>query len=328
MVNIFVLKLEQDKYYVGSCNNLDLDIKSYLNGSFGPKWIRKYKPIRVVEVISPCDIFDVDKHTKRYMGLYGINNVRGGAYTKVKLNKSDRNHIDKEIFTALGMCMHCGSENHVSAVCFHTSCKWQLKNFLLTLKVNLVIFKNNIKDCFNNYVNNNEQPRSKKYDTLILDPNEERALIQNHETNVFVDSPNRTYQESMEEDEDLFPSFHNSNHSLSFSSSYSPPISPPISPPGYLSHPLSLSPPPSPPHLALAQSIPDAPLLRSSLLLDSVPELTELNNHIDLPPFSRSNSMSPISPIIHSYPSVSPPPLELPKMTNSSELFLNKLSYH
>jgi len=161
MVNIFVLKLQDNKYYIGSCNDVNNDVQRYFNGRFGPKWIKKYKPIRIIEVISPCDIFDIDKHTKRYMGIYGVDNVRGGAYTKIKLSKSDRNHIDKEIFTALGMCIHCGSEIHIASNCFHTSFKWQVKSFLTIIK-NITIssfntLKNNMKHCYNrNQIKTNE----------------------------------------------------------------------------------------------------------------------------------------------------------------------------
>ena len=46
----------------------------------GSAWTKKYKPIRLVKLIPNCDKYDEDKYTKKYMGKYGINNVRGGAY--------------------------------------------------------------------------------------------------------------------------------------------------------------------------------------------------------------------------------------------------------
>lgn len=294
MVNIFVLKLQEGKYYVGSCNNIDQDVNSYLNGKFGPKWIKIYRPIRVIEVISPCDIFDVDKHTKRYMGLYGVNNVRGGAYSSVKLSKSDRNHIDKEIFTALGMCIHCGSENHISSVCYHKSYKWQFKSFLVSIKINLNTLKDNIKDCFNSYT---QYQISRQYDTLNI--NEERRLI--------IDSPHRTTthrttNQYMEEDINMFPI---SLHTLSFSNSFSPSVTPPPSPLGlqrqtrYISHSLSSSPEPlllTPPPLQRQIQYP----------LSSSPE------PLLTPPIK---THYPISPIIDSFPVSSP--------LNSNEFLFN-----
>lgn len=225
MVYIFILKLEDDKYYVGCCNTPDRDIVNYLNGNSSSEWTRKYKPVKLVEMINPCDIFDTDKHTKRYMGLYGVNNVRGGAYQKIRLSKSDYNHIDKEIFTALGMCMHCGSEIHLSKDCYHISFKWQVKNFLNKIKNNCISLKEQIRTCFNNRFYNQNQNRIKRYDTLIINE-DERTPFRFSRPSLLLDSPIQS-REIMEEDNDMVP-WYNSSHTLSFS--LSPPLSP-LSPP-------------------------------------------------------------------------------------------------
>lgn len=257
MVNIFILKLETDKYYVGSCNHHD-EIKRYFGGNYGPEWIKLYPPVKLVEVISPCDIFDIDKHTKRYMALYGVNNVRGGAYTNIKLSKSDCNHIDKEIFTSIGMCMHCGSDNHTASFCPHNTVSSKFKNFLNFLKTKLRDFSYKIQNCYRGEIS-----KFKKYDTLKLNENEDKTLL------TFVDSPKniRTMRSlDPKRGERLSPSH---SFSLSSSISLSPPSPPvykfrnyhnstprrnsllhPLSPskPSELSkpksHPLSLTPPP------------------------------------------------------------------------------------
>lgn len=78
-MKVYVLKLSDDKYYVGTSENAEQRIKQHFNG-YGSSWTKKYKPIETVEVIDNCDKFDEDKYTKQYMLKYGIDNVRGGTY--------------------------------------------------------------------------------------------------------------------------------------------------------------------------------------------------------------------------------------------------------
>lgn len=191
MSYIFVLLLEKEKYYIGICKNPDKEIQLYFEG-YGPKWIKKYKPKKVVEVIHPCDIFDVDKHTKRYMAKCGVNNVRGGAYRGIHLTKGDKNHIDKEIFTALGMCMHCGSELHISENCKYNTFSGQVKYFVLTMKQKFHALKSKIKDCIEDYKGDNY---NKTYQTHVKDK-EEKPLIMsfnNHYSESLTNSIDNNY---------------------------------------------------------------------------------------------------------------------------------------
>lgn len=50
MTNIYVLKLEQNKYYIGKSNNIDIRLNDHMNGN-GSQWTKKYKPIEITEVI-------------------------------------------------------------------------------------------------------------------------------------------------------------------------------------------------------------------------------------------------------------------------------------
>lgn len=231
---IFVLLLEKDKYYLDICNNPD-QVQAYLVGERGPRWIFKYTPIKIVEIINPCDIFDLDKHTKRYMARYGLNNVRGGAYSGLYLSSSDKNHIDKEIFTALGMCMHCGSDDHISNECKLNNFSGQVKQVVHSVKSKLIDFKNKIKECVENYKNNRRDRKYNiKYNTLAIDEEERPMMI--------VDSPRVTrevYKNEYEEDAKNLKNIFNTSHierlsdsdSLDLSSSPDIQISPKLSSP-------------------------------------------------------------------------------------------------
>ena len=55
MVSVYVLKLEQNKYYVGVSKNVYKRIQEHFNSN-GSQWTKLYNPIDIVEVIPNCDI--------------------------------------------------------------------------------------------------------------------------------------------------------------------------------------------------------------------------------------------------------------------------------
>jgi len=111
MTNIYILKLQSGKYYVGKTNNIGEIYKQYQNDT-GSYWTKKYKPISIEQIIPNAGDFDEDKYTKEYMHKYGINNVRGGSYITEKLNDVDIYSIQKEIWYAKNLCIQCGRDDH------------------------------------------------------------------------------------------------------------------------------------------------------------------------------------------------------------------------
>jgi cellular nucleic acid-binding protein len=114
--NIYILKLENNKYYVGKSNDLEIRAKAHLNGT-ASTWTKKYKPISVEQVISNASPYDEDKYTIEYMGKYGIDNVRGGIYVSEALDNTQRNDINKRIWGANDCCTQCGRKGHFVKNC-------------------------------------------------------------------------------------------------------------------------------------------------------------------------------------------------------------------
>jgi predicted GIY-YIG superfamily endonuclease len=85
--NIYILRLEGGRYYVGKGDNVMNRYQQHLNGG-GSAWTRKYKPISVVRIIPNSSPFEEDKQVKEYMAKYGIQNVRGGSYVQIDLEES------------------------------------------------------------------------------------------------------------------------------------------------------------------------------------------------------------------------------------------------
>ena len=82
---LYVLKLEEGKYYVGITSKTpEHRMQQHLNGFAGARWTKKYKP---VELFYKKDLGETtleraqeyeNKVTRKYMKEYGYNNVRGG----------------------------------------------------------------------------------------------------------------------------------------------------------------------------------------------------------------------------------------------------------
>ena len=51
------------------------------------------------------------------MRKYGINNVRGGTFCKIKLTEDNRNTINKMINSVTDKCYTCGEKGHYASEC-------------------------------------------------------------------------------------------------------------------------------------------------------------------------------------------------------------------
>ncbi len=116
-INIYVLKLEDGKYYIGKTNDVECRFQQHINGK-GSAWTRKYRPISVLRTILATSDFEEDKVTKEYMAKYGINNVRGGAYVEVELSELQMESLQVEIWSAKGDCTQCGRHGHFVKDCY------------------------------------------------------------------------------------------------------------------------------------------------------------------------------------------------------------------
>lgn len=91
MLYIYVYELVFNKYYVG----ITTDIKKIEIPE--NKWTEMYYPVRVLETYPDCDVFDLDKYTLKYMKEKGIDNVRGGSFSSVKLSDGQKQIINEMI---------------------------------------------------------------------------------------------------------------------------------------------------------------------------------------------------------------------------------------
>jgi hypothetical protein len=115
MINIYILKLQNEKYFIGKIKNNKIfkfkNFKYYLYD-----FTIQNQPLALYKFIENQDVFDLDKYVKKYMYKYGIDNVRGGSYLDIELFDVQKKLLQSEFWTIENKCHLCG-ENHLHKIC-------------------------------------------------------------------------------------------------------------------------------------------------------------------------------------------------------------------
>jgi predicted GIY-YIG superfamily endonuclease len=120
---IYVLKLEQGNYYVGSTNNLVRRLKEHRDGG-GAEWTRRFPPIGgffKTRVASGDVKLDEDKEVKEQMKAFGVEHVRGGSYSQATLTEEQTVSLTRELWHSDDKCLRCGCAGHWASNCFARS---------------------------------------------------------------------------------------------------------------------------------------------------------------------------------------------------------------
>lgn len=112
-MKIYTLKLGNEKYYVGKTNYMARRIGQHIKGDKSAAWVTLHGFVELENMFIDCNDFDEDKYVKMYMDLYGIENVRGGSYSKIKLSDAEKELIKKEIDGAKNQCFGCGGNHYI-----------------------------------------------------------------------------------------------------------------------------------------------------------------------------------------------------------------------
>jgi predicted GIY-YIG superfamily endonuclease len=122
--NIYILKLQSGKYYVGKTTDLERRKHEHINGT-ASAWTKKYKPVSVEKIIRNASAFDEDKWTKIYMEKHGVENVRGAAYSQMELDEAQRETLQREFRSAKDACMKCGHSGHFAKSCYSKKVEYE-----------------------------------------------------------------------------------------------------------------------------------------------------------------------------------------------------------
>lgn len=116
---MYVLDLAGGKYYVGvTSKSVDARFREHASGTGGSAWTSKFQALRVVEYAEERSPHDENNKTKELMARYGVDNVRGGTYTKVVLPSETVALLRTELRDVQGACRRCGRHNHFVGDCY------------------------------------------------------------------------------------------------------------------------------------------------------------------------------------------------------------------
>jgi hypothetical protein len=97
MFLLHVLLLTEDKLFLhGSSTTTNDDSVILLECEIMHEYLRKYKPLRILESIVLRQTCEIDFIVKKHMKCYGIDNVRGGSYTSFELTNDEKKFIERE----------------------------------------------------------------------------------------------------------------------------------------------------------------------------------------------------------------------------------------
>ena len=113
---LYILQCEDDKWYVGKSNDVARRFKQHQEGK-GAVWTKEYKPIRIAETRPITSSHDETNVTKDLMKKYGIDNVRGGAYSQTDLSEDVEAIIKHELKATTDGCFNCGKKGHFANKC-------------------------------------------------------------------------------------------------------------------------------------------------------------------------------------------------------------------
>jgi hypothetical protein len=101
MIIVFYLEFERFFLHVCSCSQKNKsDAQLMLEAELYSDYMKKYKPISIVNRYNTEYGMDIDRYVKIYMIGYGIDYVRGGSYSDEILSESQLNVLLRELDTA------------------------------------------------------------------------------------------------------------------------------------------------------------------------------------------------------------------------------------
>ena len=118
---VYVLKLEDGKFYVGKSKDVDARLREHRKGAKKWAWTAIYKPVQGDDAIYYRDELrhntSEDAMTIEMMSEYDIKNVRGGTYSSVILPPHHKKTLEDMKSTWEDRCFVCHEKGHFSRSC-------------------------------------------------------------------------------------------------------------------------------------------------------------------------------------------------------------------
>ena len=125
MVNIYILQLEDGKFYVGKTNHTMQRFNQHNDGK-GAKWTKKYPMVDIYDFHRDMRDSDENRITMQMIRQFGAANVRGGSWTKVDMSRAEIRSLDakakkgryRRAMPKRRLCNRCGRSSHTDRSCY------------------------------------------------------------------------------------------------------------------------------------------------------------------------------------------------------------------
>lgn len=104
--SFFLMELEHGKYFAGASQDPVKTVEEHREGLGGVPWTQIHRPVRLREVMAVARQSELDTQVQVWMAKYGVENVRGGSWSDVRLRDADRQGIREGVTKQRG-CVVC-----------------------------------------------------------------------------------------------------------------------------------------------------------------------------------------------------------------------------
>lgn len=187
MVFIYVLELENHKYYVGETDNPCFRLNEYSKEQQN-EWTILHRPLMLLEFIFKDDIeMTVDTYTIKTMKRYGIYNVRGGKYSSMFFSDGQMREIKEEIknFSSSSSNSNShpnsGNNNYKSLEYEYLQSDDETKNTKTMIKTEYFCYRcgrigHNIDECFEDTYITGQKIYARVYNPMVIYKREQQEL--------------------------------------------------------------------------------------------------------------------------------------------------------
>jgi predicted GIY-YIG superfamily endonuclease len=91
--SFFVMELEHGKYFVGASQDPVKTLEEHREGLTRITWTQIHRPIRLLSIVPVAVKEQLDDYVCQWMREEGMENVRGGSWSDVRLRDKDRRDI-------------------------------------------------------------------------------------------------------------------------------------------------------------------------------------------------------------------------------------------
>lgn len=113
---VYCFLLKDDRYYIAHMCSTDV-ISEFVSRNAHTDWFKKYPFVKVLGRKTNCTQFDADMYLVAAMRKFGLENVRGGNFSSMRLSRDDRTSLKVFIETACDYCYICHEHGHFAKQC-------------------------------------------------------------------------------------------------------------------------------------------------------------------------------------------------------------------